>query len=398
MLLGLSGLGAEPQPLGELPGTVRATVNSIAFRSDGRTFAIPVDSRGTVGLFRIKPERKAAVLTEAESNRIATLVSELDADEFATREEATRELAGFGARIEPQLKAARKATSSPEVRVRLGRVLAGIAEDEADRFEELGRIEGRGAGRFLIVRSLEFSPDESLLLEAGSDRGLAGARGHIRLLDAGTHKVLRQELVDGEVQDAKFSPDGRRIYAALDDEVGVWDTATLKRQATLPAHSGEIYSLAVSPDGRWLACAGVPQTVSIWDLEASRQVRLLEGFGDSVGHLDFSPDGRHLACASEDGTLTVWDMTTGKRLHSLRGHGGVEVWSVTYSPDGRTIATGDESGGAVLWDAGSGDVLARLGGRAAHGCHSEFSPNGRYLLTAAGYGKVQLWKWPMQDD
>ena len=82
---GLSSLVAAPAPFAELPENVGAPINSAAFRADGGTFAIPVDSRGTVGVFRIKPERTVRALTARENRAVNTLIRDLDADQFARR-------------------------------------------------------------------------------------------------------------------------------------------------------------------------------------------------------------------------------------------------------------------------------------------------------------------------
>lgn len=370
---------------GELLKKTAMHVNSIAFMSDGSTFAMPVDG-GKVGVFRIKPETRTNVapLTVAQRRTVAVFIAELDSDDFGKRERATRELLGIGPQIETQLRDALKNTDSTEAAYRLKHLLEKIAKLNSrapvDRIDQIGSFQGLDS----IIRSIEYSADDRKVLVAGYD-------SHLRILDGRTYRELRRLRVDDAALHATFSHDDRRIFAAMDNKVGIWDAETGKRETTLPAHAGEIYCLDVSADGRWLACSGVPKNVSLWDLKNPKRLHLLEGFGDSVGHLEFSPDSLHLACASEDGTLSVWDVASGKRLRVFGGHKD-EVWNVTYSPNGARIATGGNDGEVVLRDSRSGRVLARLKGESSYGRHIGFSPNGRFVVTATAFGKTQVWK------
>jgi WD40 repeat protein len=68
----------------------------------------------------------------------------------------------------------------------------------------------------------------------------------------------------------------------------------------------------------------------------------------------FSPDGRRILTGSHDRTAILWDAGTGRRLRDLEGHAGT-VRSVTFSPDGRRALTGSHDGTARLWDITIGE-------------------------------------------
>lgn len=75
-----------------------------------------------------------------------------------------------------------------------------------------------------------------------------------------------------------FTPDGRRVLASSgsdylkpeerpggnDNFIWIWDLASGALQARLEGHLGNVNSIAVSPDGKWIASASRDTSVRLW--------------------------------------------------------------------------------------------------------------------------------------
>ena len=70
-----------------------------------------------------------------------------------------------------------------------------------------------------------------------------------------------------------------------------------------------IFSVAISPDGQYVAAGSMDAVVRIWDVSTGQLVERLRGHRYGVYSVAFTPDGRGLVSGSLDKTLKFWDLS-----------------------------------------------------------------------------------------
>ncbi len=125
------------------------------------------------------------------------------------------------------------------------------------------------------------------------------------------------------------------------------DPLSLSVQRILRGHQGGVRGLALSPDQRTLASAGLDGKVMLWTIPEGLRIRTLEKHTEGVRAVAFSPDGRYLASAGKDGLLCIWNVASGRLEKTLQLE--APLWTVAFSPNGQYLVAGGEFGLLRLW-------------------------------------------------
>ena len=198
-----------------------------------------------------------------------------------------------------------------------------------------------------------------------------------------------------DVRAVAVSPDGKRAASAgLDAEIMVWDLATGRRLSSLKGHEGAVNSLAFIPGANRLISAGRDRTLRVWDLETGKELAKLEGHKNVVKAVAVSPDGRYALSGSLDKTARVWDLAAKKELHGKLPPHKHGVCAVAISPDGARALSAGLDRVIHLWDLakpGKGKLLSTLKGHRFSVRGVAFAPDGKRAVSGAADMTVRLW-------
>ena len=126
----------------------------------------------------------------------------------------------------------------------------------------------------------------------------------------------------------------------------------------------------------------------------NRGATIYRNHSDNVFSVAWSPGGKYIASGSRDKTVRVWDVATGKDYYIYRGHNKC-VLSVACSPgDGAYIASGDTGGIVQVWEAFTGSTIVSYRGHTRFVRSVSWSSDGQYIASGGDYGDntVQVWQ------
>ena len=88
----------------------------------------------------------------------------------------------------------------------------------------------------------------------------------------------------------------------------MWDAESGTEIAVLNGHSNGVQAASFSPDGKRIVTASDDQTARVWDAETGKEIALLKAHDGTVFDAKWSPDGRRLVTAGQDRVARVWDV------------------------------------------------------------------------------------------
>ncbi|KAG1726884.1 WD40-repeat-containing domain protein [Suillus paluster] len=197
----------------------------------------------------------------------------------------------------------------------------------------------------------------------------------------------------GSIRALALSPDGKTIACGRDDgSIQRWTTDGEMIESVWMGHSDCVRSLSWSPSGDHIASGSDDETILIQKKESGKfdvgpiSIKTEQEY---VCALAYSPSGDKIASGGSDKTICIWHSKTGKLVVGHIGGLGLWVTSVAWSTDSTKLYTASDKF-ARVFDSVSGMLLHRF--EHDNSLYSiALSPNNNVLACVGVQGITRLW-------
>lgn len=202
------------------------------------------------------------------------------------------------------------------------------------------------------------------------------------------------ELV-GELPSLVASPDGAFVYSTCaNGYVSMWDANERRFVQHLGKHDMQAHSIAISPDGKFLASGGFDRTVRVYDLETRTEIHKF-AIHQWALDLSFAADSKNLVLT--DGLqLQVIDLDSEEPEQQPLDPAHRTVLACKCSPDGKLMAAAVERRILHVYQISSQPPfrvrrIARLAGHEGLLQHISFTPDSENIITGSTDQTVRIW-------
>ncbi len=192
-------------------------------------------------------------------------------------------------------------------------------------------------------RSVVFA-DNDRRIYAGEPNGM------LRIWNwSGTEATPLLEIPSKDGEPLSLASHGSLVFAGhTNHALVVRDARTGEERRRMKTNAAP-FSIAVTPNGRYVAVGTYSGVVDVWEVESGRQLESIKGQTTLVYGLDFSPDGTLLAISSRDGMTRLWDVTAQQPLAVVASRRSAAE-RVRFLPDSRHLAISYVDGSVEVID------------------------------------------------
>jgi WD40 repeat protein len=168
-------------------------------------------------------------------------------------------------------------------------------------------------------------------------------------------------------------------------------------------HTAPIPRIAIDAQNQFLVTGSVDKTVRVWELSTGRPLRILrppieKGLAGRILSVAITPDGKTIACGGRTGfaleksqSIYLFDRESGKLVSRIKDLPDVSIYHLIYSKDGRfLVATMGEGKGIRIYHTQDYSIAGEDIFYGDHSHSADFDLNGR-LVTASLDGFIRLY-------
>ncbi|MDB5293061.1 MAG: hypothetical protein JWL69_4302 [Phycisphaerales bacterium] len=185
-----------------------------------------------------------------------------------------------------------------------------------------------------------------------------------------------------------FGPDGTCLTGSWDSSSKLLDVKNQTEIRAFRGHVSQLFTAAISPDGRHVFTGGNDAAAILWDAARDQALTVIDIQPYPGLRLAISRDGRRAATCSSGGSgANVWDVNGRHSIAKFSGHKG-RVNAIAFDRDEKAVFTGGDDGTIRLWKADSGTELRTFGPVEGAVTAIALNPNVGKLVAGTAKGAV----------
>jgi WD40 repeat protein len=179
-----------------------------------------------------------------------------------------------------------------------------------------------------------------------------------RLSELKCEKLARHDPVPDVVTDVVFSINGRFLIETNGKGVvQIWDTSTRSVQKVIKTSVDEAWSLAASPDGKWLAVGCIDGQIELFSMPEIGKLRgISRRWPQSNLCCAIDPRTENYAVLESGPTIRIYSSDDDSEVKTLPLNPDFVWEQIAYSNDGRSLWVGDNGGRISKLDVASGET------------------------------------------
>ena len=221
-----------------------------------------------------------------------------------------------------------------------------------------------------VVGNAKFTEDDSEILSHGYDY-------NIRIWDISKHKIVDKFYsFRNMVSVVRFSPDNKYIIVGLKNkaQIDIWDIEKNALHLSFNDRSRHMVSaLAISENSKYLFIAmgwgtggGSNIHIQMWDMKTKKHLHTFVNKSDNAVErsnlfsLALSPDNKYLASYLEDNLIEIWDIEKRKLLYLINNPSGDLLSSLVFTVDSKYLLFKGKVGEVVMWDIANNKLFRSI--------------------------------------
>jgi hypothetical protein len=237
------------------------------------------------------------------------------------------------------------------------------------------------------IRSLAFLPASGVFYSSGGD-------GKILRWDLNGNTKSYRILIDNNFinRSMAISPNGRWLACGTTTSgIQLFNLNTANTNPSiLQGHKGWVEALSFTPDSKGLYSASTDMKIIYWDLIAGTNSLFITLNNDKVKCLAVSPSGSYVFGGTDGGKLIRWNMDTKEETVVFNSDNN-SIYAIAINSTGSRIAFVDKNGTLRLADARSNSIVRVVSAHSARILDVKFSPDDRQIATCSMDNTFKIW-------